>query len=87
MPTNATRRGDLEECLRRLNEIGSALSVEHNLRTLLERILLEARRFTGADAGTLFLAAEDHLTFEITQNDTLGEFTGSREAPKIPPVP
>jgi HD-GYP domain-containing protein (c-di-GMP phosphodiesterase class II) len=87
MPTNATRRGDLEECLRRLNEIGSALSVEPNLRTLLERILLEARRFTGADAGTLFLAAEDHLTFEITQNDTLGEFTGSREAPKIPPVP
>ncbi len=87
MPTNATRRGDLEECLRRLNEIGSALSVERDLRTLLERILLEARRFTGADAGTLFLAAEDHLTFEITQNDTLGEFTGSREAPKIPPVP
>ena len=87
MATNITGRGGLEECLHRLNEIGAALSAEHDLRALLERILLEARRFTGADAGTLFLAGEDHLTFEITQNDTLGEFTGSREAPKIPPVP
>ena len=87
MPTNVTRSVDLEEWLRRLNEIGAALSVEHDLRTLLERILLEARRFTGADAGTLFLAAEDHLAFELAQNDTLGEFTRSREAPRIPPVP
>jgi len=87
MPANVTRSGDLEEWLQRLNEIGAALSVEHDLRALLERILLEARRFTGADAGTLFLAAEDHLTFELAQNDTLGEFTGSREAPKVPPVP
>ena len=86
MPRSTTEKRELEECLRRLNEIGAALSVERDLRALLELILLEARRFTRADAGTLFLAAEDHLTFEITQNDTLGEFTGSREAPRIPPV-
>ena len=33
---------DLEDRLRRLNEIGAALSLERDLDTLLDRILLEA---------------------------------------------
>ncbi|MBI2503189.1 MAG: GAF domain-containing protein [Candidatus Latescibacteria bacterium] len=79
---------DLEDRLRRLNEIGVALSVEHNLTVLLERILLEARRFTRADAGTLFLLKGDHLTFEITQNDTLKSFAGgTRGKIDLPPIP
>ncbi|HIG17399.1 MAG TPA: GAF domain-containing protein [Candidatus Handelsmanbacteria bacterium] len=62
---------DLEDRLRRLNEIGAALSLERDLHALLDRILLEARRFTGADAGTLYLVRGTDLTFEVAQNDTL----------------
>jgi HD-GYP domain-containing protein (c-di-GMP phosphodiesterase class II) len=79
---------DLEDRLRRLNEIGVALSVERNLTVLLERILLEARSFTRADAGTLFLLKGDHLTFEIAQNDTLKSFVGGTHGKMdVPPVP
>jgi HD-GYP domain-containing protein (c-di-GMP phosphodiesterase class II) len=79
---------DLQERLQRLNQIGVALSVERDLTVLLERILLEARGFTGADAGTLFLVSGDHLTFAIAQNDTLRSFVGGRYGQaNIPPVP
>ena len=53
MAAESSRQQDLEERLRRLNEIGVALSGQDDLHTLLDRILFEARRFTGADAGTL----------------------------------
>ena len=76
----------LEERLQRLNEIGSALSVERDLNLLLERILQEARGFTRADAGTLYLLRDDHLQFEIAQNDTLRSFVGGRHgATNLPP--
>jgi len=79
---------NLEDRLRRLNEIGVALSVERDLRALLERILLEARGFTRADAGTLYLRRGDELSFEIAQNDTLGTFIGgSHGEADAPPVP
>ncbi|MFH1571787.1 MAG: HD domain-containing phosphohydrolase [Gemmatimonadota bacterium] len=79
---------DLQDRLRRLNEIGAALSVERDLRALLERILLEARRFTCADAGTLYLVRGGSLCFEIAQNDTLQTFTGGRRGKAdVPPVP
>ena len=75
---------DLEDRLRRLNEIGAALSLERDLHALLDRILLEARRFTGADAGTLYLVRGTDLTFEVAQNDTL---TLANESTDMPPVP
>jgi HD-GYP domain-containing protein (c-di-GMP phosphodiesterase class II) len=79
---------DLEDRLKRLNEIGVALSVERDLKALLERILQEARRFTRADAGTLFLVQKDCLTFEIAQNDTLRIAAGGRRGQiAVPPVP
>ncbi len=79
---------ELEDRLRRLNQIGVALSVERDLNRLLERILHEARSFTHADAGTLFLKQEDRLTFEIAQNDTLQSFVGGRHGDAgMPPVP
>lgn len=90
MPAEAGTRPalDLQERLQRLNQIGVALSVERDLTVLLERILLEARGFTGADAGTLFLVSGDHLTFAIAQNDTLRSFVGGRYGQaNIPPVP
>ena len=48
-------------------------SIAHikDLDTLLERVLYEARRFVGADAGTIYLRGEDQLYFNYVQNDTL----------------
>src|SRR6266581_823749 len=54
-----------------LVKIGIALTSERDLATLLERILTEARRFTHADAGTLFLREADQLVFAIVQNETM----------------
>lgn len=39
--------------------------------TILDRILLEARTLTGADAGTVFLVENGELVFAYTHNDTL----------------
>lgn len=86
MATGPDSARALEERLQRLNEIGSALSVERDLNRLLERILQEARGFTHADAGTLYLLYDDHLHLEIVQNDTLRSFVGGRQgAINLPP--
>jgi putative nucleotidyltransferase with HDIG domain len=45
-----------------------------DLDTLLEQVLLQARRLVRADAGTIYLKAKDRLFFSYVQNDTL--FTG-----------
>ena len=88
MPGRREMKPDLNDRLKRLNEIGVALSVERDLNVLLERIIQEARRFTYADAGTLYLVKDDHLTFEIAQNDTLKSFVGGRHGESnMPPVP
>ena len=89
MSNQDERHSDLEDRLRRLNEIGVALSsVQNDLTALLERILLQARHFTGAEAGTLYLVKKDVLTFEIAQNDKLNIALGGRHGTiDIPPVP
>ncbi len=89
MSTSEERQSALEDRLRRLNEIGIALSsVQNDLGSLLERILQEARRFTRAEAGTLYLVKDDVLTFEIAQNDRLRIALGGRRGKvDIPPVP
>jgi diguanylate cyclase (GGDEF)-like protein len=46
---------------------------------LLERILSEARRFTRAEAGTLFLREGDLLHFAVVQNDLLARQLGEEE--------
>lgn len=46
------------------------------LDALLEAVLTEARRFVGADAGTLYLKVGDRLFFSFVQNDTL--FAGGK---------
>jgi diguanylate cyclase (GGDEF)-like protein len=67
------------ERLKRLTEIGIALTSEHNLPRLLDRILAEARRFTGAEAGTLFLRDNEALRFAVAQNDALVQRLGPDE--------
>jgi HD-GYP domain-containing protein (c-di-GMP phosphodiesterase class II) len=73
----------------RLSEIGIALSAEHELDKLLEMIVDEARRFTSADAGTLYILENNHLQFKILQNDTFKVRMGgtSGQEIKLPPVP
>jgi len=59
--------------IRRLTQIGSALSAERNLDKLLEMIVDEARAFTSADGGTLYIMSDDEteLHFAIVQNNSL----------------
>ena len=59
--------------VRDLAKIGAALSAEHNLPKLLQMILEEARYFTNADGGTLYMMDDDGraLKFEIVQTDSL----------------
>jgi len=88
MAPDNQRDSELRGRLRRLNEIGVALSLEHDLTALLDRILTEARRFTRADAGTLYLVHDNELTFEVAHNDSLD--TSAEDGLKtddIPPVP
>lgn len=77
--------------LRRLSQIGIALSAEKNINKLLEMIVDGAREFTHADAGTLYIVDEENkvLNFEIIQNDTLNIRSGGAKGGKVelPPVP
>jgi len=72
----------------KLSDIGRALSGVHDLSELLEMIVDQARQFTNADAGTLYLKEEGSLRFKIVQNDTLNIRMGGKtgEAIPFPPV-
>lgn len=57
-----------------LSDIALSLSTQMDYSTLLETILLEARRLADCDAGSLYLIddteEEDALVFKLTQNDS-----------------
>ncbi|UCE71380.1 MAG: hypothetical protein JSU99_08815, partial [Nitrospiraceae bacterium] len=59
--------------IRKLTQIGVALSAEKNLDRLFELIVDEARNFTNADGGTLYIVNDEEtaLNFEIVQNESL----------------
>lgn len=77
--------------LRRLNDIGIALSAEHNLDRLLEMILTKAKDICNADAGILFVLDDRTrlLHAKVTRCDTLGIHTGGTTGKPVPndPVP
>jgi HD-GYP domain-containing protein (c-di-GMP phosphodiesterase class II) len=77
------------DALRRLIDLGIALSAERNHDRLLEQILLGAKELTNADGGTLYLRTDDNrLAFEILRNDTLGVAMGGTTGKPItfPPL-
>jgi len=74
---------NLTEAFRDLVQIGIALTSERDLSTLLQRILTEARRFTRAEAGTLFLRENDELHFAVVQNDRLVRRLGEAEMQRV----
>jgi HD-GYP domain-containing protein (c-di-GMP phosphodiesterase class II) len=59
--------------IRKLTQIGRALSAERNIDRLFEMIVEEAREFTDADGGALYLMSDDEteLQFAIVQSETL----------------
>jgi len=78
------------EIVRKLTEVGAALSAEKDHDRLMELILESAREFTNADGGTLYLCSEDNeLDFEIMLTGSLGIRLGgtSGERIELPPVP
>lgn len=54
-----------------LTHLTRELMLYDDTYTILDRILLEARKLCKADAGTVYLMEKDLLTFAYTHNDTL----------------
>ncbi len=54
-----------------LIEVSLALTSETDLNRLLTKIITELRRLTAAEGGSLYLVQQDHLCFEVAQNDCL----------------
>ncbi len=50
-----------------------------DLHTLLDAVLLQARQFTHADAGSIYLVENEVLHFSYTHNDTLFGSSGSNK--------
>jgi len=76
--------------IKKLNEIGAALSSENNLDRLLEMILHQAKTFTNADGGTLYLMTDDEkeLKFTVVATDSLNiEMGGTAEPISWPNLP
>ena len=46
--------------IKKMSDIGRALSGVHDLNALLEMIVDQARSFTNADAGTLYIVEDEH---------------------------
>lgn len=77
--------------IRKLAQIGLALSSEKNISRLLELIVDEARALANADGGTLYIIDDDntHLHFEILHNESLNIRMGGTSGvditfPKVP---
>lgn len=62
--------------LRNIDEINNLNDVD----SILDKILLDSREFANADAGSIFLVEDDHLTFSYVQNDTLFDEQTSQAA-------
>jgi len=65
----------------RLNEIGVALSSQHDRESLLNLILQKSREISQSDAGSLYLVEDDghgvrRLRFTLTQNDSVVDIHG-----------
>jgi HD-GYP domain-containing protein (c-di-GMP phosphodiesterase class II) len=61
------------EKLEALTGLGVQLNQISDIDILLERVLSEARRFTNADAGSIYIRQGDRLLFSYTQNETLAQ--------------
>lgn len=68
--------------------LGVQLISEKNFNHLLEKMLVDAKTFCHADAGTLYLRTEEeYLKFEIVQNDSQNLILGGTSGREIPFAP
>lgn len=68
--------------------IGVKLSNENNFQNLLDSMLVEAKNFCNADAGTLYLKKNDALEFAVVRNDSLKIAMGGTSGNEVtlPPI-
>jgi len=76
-PETATvpcKRHTRNSIISQIISIGTALSAEKNIDTLLEMIISQSKQLTNADGGTLYLynPKTKQLEFKVIQNDSLG---------------
>ncbi len=88
-PTNVKAYiGHLEQQVKNMSDIGMSLSREKDMNVLLENILIEAKRITNADGGTLYMKTDDlRLRFEIMMTDSLNFHMGGTSGEDIPFYP
>ena len=85
MNTNSPQTGVNEGSdLKRLINVGIALSAEKDHDALMEIILVEAKAIYNADGGTLYLRNDDRLTFAIMRNDSMKIAMGGTTGDAIP---
>jgi response regulator RpfG family c-di-GMP phosphodiesterase len=82
---NARLRTDMDTRIDSLNRIAADLHSLQDLDMLLRRLLLEARRVFGCEAGSILLRDGDRLVFTYAQNDVLNVETRFPD-PKHSPV-
>ena len=70
-----------------LNRIGVALSSANRLEELFELIVTECRKFTNADAGSLFTIEDGKLIFRVAQTESLERKLGYKPPFKAFPLP
>ena len=92
MPTRKdAKHEEVAQRLEQLTELSVALSSNHDIPSLLERILKTAKQITHADGGTLYSVSADKksLCFSISINDSLKLHQGgsSGQAINIPNIP
>ena len=80
----------LEDRVKRLQEIGLALSTEDDINVIFELIMDEAKNITNADGRTLYMISDDGKTmkFEIMATDSMNSSQGGTTGVKItiPPM-
>ena len=78
----------LQNQISNMSAIGLALSKERDMEKLLEMILLEAKRISNADGGTLYMMTDDQrLRFSIMITDSLNVHMGGTSGKEIPFYP
>jgi HD-GYP domain-containing protein (c-di-GMP phosphodiesterase class II) len=88
-PSNLrTYINSLQNQISNMSAIGLALSKEKDMEKLLEMILLEAKRISNADGGTLYMMIDDHrLKFSIMITNSLNIHMGGTSGKEIPFYP
>lgn len=79
---------ELSEYMRKILDVGIALTAEKDYNCLLELILKESMDITACDAGTLYIVDGNVLRFKIMRNRTMNTYSGGKgEEIDLPPVP